>query len=166
MNYSPMPGWPINIAVSSEPCEPPTVEQFRSRFPEFTNLSDETVQHAIDDASCWADSTWIETACFDCTKAIGYLAAHYLMLALVAASLVPETVPDEDGSGAILIPGGSVTSLHFESMSVSFNAPSASQVGGAAGSAGIGDQYGLAATPYGQRYLELLKVNKPAVLVV
>jgi hypothetical protein len=165
MSYSLMPGWPINIGVSSLPCEPPTVEQFRARFPEFANISDGAIENAINDASCWADSTWIDTACFDCTKAIGYLAAHYLMLALFAATLVPDVVTDDEGN-TILIPGGSVTSLHFESMSVSFNPPTAKQTAQGSSGAGIGDQYGLTSTPYGQRYLELLKVNKPAVLVV
>ena len=80
--------------------------------------------------------------------------------------MVPETVTSEDGATTV-IPGGSVTSLHFESMSVGFSSPQA--VGGGGGpmsASGIGDQFGIAATPYGQRYLELLKVNKPAVLVV
>jgi hypothetical protein len=86
------------------------------------------------------------------------------MLGLVAASLVPDVVTDD--SGTVIIPGGSVTSLHFEAMSVSFNAPTAAGGTGGGSGSGMGDQYGLAATPYGQRYLELLKVNKPAVLVV
>lgn len=159
-----MTGWPMNIGVAAIPCEEPTVDEFRARFPEFNDLSDERIEIAIDEASCWVDSSWIASNCQDCTKAMAYLAAHYLMLGLAAASMVPDTFTSEDGT--VVVPGGQVTSLSFESMSVGFSAP---KVGGGSGGANvgtIGDEYGWGATPYGQRFQELLKVNKPAILVV
>jgi hypothetical protein len=149
------------------PCEQPTIAEFRARFPEFVNVSDAQVQIALDDASCWADSTWIENGCQNCTTAIAFLAAHFLALGLHAAYLLPDTLPPETPGGPTIIAGGQVTSLRFESMSVGFASPQAiGQAGGGPGSGGIGDSFAISATPYGQRYMELLKVNKPAVLVV
>ena len=159
-------GWPHDMMLEAEPCTSPTIEEFRIRFPEFVNISDAQVQLAIDDASCWADNSWIQGPCEDCTKAIAYLAAHYLALGLYAADMLPDTLPPETPGGPTIIAGGQVTSLHFESMSVGFASPQAIGVSGGAGSTGIGDSFAISATPYGQRYLALLKVNKPAVLVV
>jgi hypothetical protein len=154
------------MEVEALPCTPPTIPEFRARFPEFVNVSDAQIQIAIDDASCWADSTWIENGCPNCTTAIAFLAAHFVAMGLYAADMLPDTLPPETPGGPTIIAGGQVTSLHFESMSVGFAAPQAVGVSGGAASSGIGDSFAISATPYGQRYLELLKVNKPAVLVV
>lgn len=154
------------VEVEALPCEAPTIEEFRTRFPEFVNISDAQVQIAIDDASCWADSSWISNGCPNCTTAIAFLAAHFLALGLYAADMLPDTLPPETPGGPTIIAGGQVTSLHFESMSVGFAGPQAVGVAGSGGPSGIGDSYSISATIYGQRYLELLKVNKPAVLVV
>jgi hypothetical protein len=149
-----------------EPCEEPTIQEFRARFPEFANVSDATVQIAIDDASCWADTSWL-AYCRNCTTAIAFLAAHYLALQLYQAQFVPDIIPaGEDGAGMIL-PGGDVSSLSFEGMSVSFTGPKVASMGGSGLSgSGIGENMDLGSTYYGQRYLELLKVNQPAVVIV
>ena len=152
--------------VVAEPCVEPTLAEFRARFPEFANVPDSQVQQAIDDASCWVDTTWLATACHDCTTAMAFLAAHYLAMGLFASAALPETLPPTEAGGPVIVAGGQVTSLRFESMGVSFSAPQA--VGGGGGfvsGTGVGDKFDLGAT-LGQRWLELLKVNKPAVLVV
>lgn len=154
---------------STEPigCPLPTVSSFRARFPEFANVPSTQVQLAIDDASCWADTSWIVGPCNDCTKAIAYLAAHFLALGLFAAEMLPDTLPPETPGGPVIIPGGQVTSIRFESMSVGFSSPKAvGGQGGEAGTSGMGDQWAIGGTPYGQMFLMLVKVNKPAVLVV
>ena len=159
-------GWPVDIMTTALPCDPPTLEEFRARFPEFSDLTDAQVQFAIDDASCWADQSWISTYCRDCTTAIAFLAAHFLALGLIASTLLPETVAGEDGG--VVLPGGQVTSLSFENMSVGFAAPSSTSgsAGTTFGRASVGDPFDLGSTPYGQRYLSLLKVNQPAIMVV
>jgi hypothetical protein len=112
-------------------------------------------------------SSWIQNGCNDCTKAIAYLAAHFLMLGMLAAQMLPDTLPSDVPGGPVIIPGGDVTSIRYESMSVGFSAPKAiGGQGGGQGTSGIGDQWAIGGTPYGQMYLMLVKVNKPAVLVV
>jgi hypothetical protein len=154
------------VAVEALPCAPPTMEEMRARFPEFANIPDAQVQIAIDDASCWADASWLSNGCPNCTTAIAFLAAHYLAMGLFAADALPETLPPSEPGGPVIVAGGQVTSLRFESMGVSFSAPQIGGGGGGAGGTGVGDRFDWGATPYGQRYIELLKVNKPAVLVV
>lgn len=152
------------------PCTPPTVDEFRARFPEFVDSSPEAIAIAIDDASCWADASWINgnspTGCRNCKTAIAFLAAHYLTLGRIAASGLPDLGTVDPDTG-VVIPGGQVTSLSFETMSVGFSPPRFGSSGSAGGSGNIGaGDWDLDVTPYGQRYLELLVANQPAVLVV
>ena len=100
----------------------PTLAEFRARFPEFANVPDSQVQQAIDDASCWVDTTWLATACHDCATAMAFLAAHYLAMGLFASAALPETLPPTEAGGPVIVAGGQVTSLRFESMGVSFSA--------------------------------------------
>lgn len=151
--------WFTGEIVDGCPCPLPMMEEFRMRFPEFGDLSDEQIDFAIQDAACGADSSWIE-ACQSCTTAIAFLAAHYLALQKMAADVVGGGSTDSEGG---VTAGGQVTSIGFEGMRVSFASPTFS---GGGGSGGSGGNYPLGSTPYGQRYLSLLKVNKPAVLIV
>ena len=108
------PWLPYQPVYSAEPCIEPTVAEFRARFPEFNDIPDTQVQQAIDDASCWVDTSWLATACHDCTTAMAFLAAHYLALGLVAAEMLPTTLPPSEEGGPVIIGGGQVTSLRFE----------------------------------------------------
>jgi len=159
--------WPI---FAADPCIPPSLPEWRLLFPEFSGISADTVLIAIADASCWADSTWAsETWCMNCTQAIAFLAAHFLALQLFGAANLPSIIPADEGSGeAQIIAGGDVSSIRFESMSVSFTAPKAVGGGGGGSSSGggVGSAYDLSSTPYGQMYLTLLKVNQPAIAIV
>lgn len=137
----------------SSPCVPPTLEEFKARFPEFEDYDENLIAQAILEASYGADGTWISTSLVqDCNLAIGYLAAHYLALGATAAQALPTTEE--------VTAGGDVTSISFETMKVSFSAPRFM-----AGSASSGS-YEIWSTPYGQRYVELLKMNVPGILVV
>ena len=160
--------WPIEVVTPATPCEPLPLSQWRTMFPEFNDISDARVSMAMEEASCWVDSTWLQNHCANCTIAMSYLAAHFLAQQLMAASTLPEVVPDDgSGTGGQVIAGGQLTSLRFESMGVSFSAPKwAAGAGGAGSGSGVGDTFDLSSTPWGQRYLEYLKVNKPAVMVV
>ena len=154
--------WWSDYGPAGVPCDPPTIQQFRVRFPEFADVPDATVQAALDDASCGADSNW-SSACRDCQKAIMLLAAHYLALGIIAA----QSMPDQGtGEGGTIIGGGQVTSLRFETMGVTFSAPRFAAGSGQSGGGPGEGPYTMEMTPYGQMYLDLLKVNQPAVVVV
>jgi len=154
----------IDSTTPTNRCSQPSIGEFRVRFPEFVDVEDESIQISINDASCWVDSSWISERCNNCTTAMTFLAAHYLALQLEAASNLPEIIPDESGNSVIA--GGQLTSLHFESMSASFSSSKSISSGGGSGGSGIGDNFDWGSTYYGQRFIELLKVNKPAVAVV
>jgi hypothetical protein len=146
-------------------CIPPTLAEFRARFPEFSEIPDATVQIAISDATCFADGTWIDSEyCKNCKVAIALLAAHFLASQLIMASTLPNVAPLPDGG--FVIAGGEVTSLRFETMSVGFSPSKASGGGGGGGTASGGEYCDFCMTPYGSRYLDMLKVNQPAIAVV
>jgi hypothetical protein len=152
--------WPAYQDQSyAGPCVAPDIALFRSYFPEFVDIPDARIQLMIDEAACSIDDSWAHNcAMADCTLAILYLAAHLLTMLLFAASALPQT----DSSGGGVISGGEVTGVSFETMKVTYSA-SQMQVekGGSKESV-----YSYESTPYGQRYLDLLKVNFPAILIV
>ena len=128
----------------------PTVSQFRTKFPTFAGVADATVQDAIDEASASVDLSWIEA---DYQPAILYLAAH--ILTITGAHF------DALGTGAIggVIAAGQVSEAKVGDAMV--------KLGGASGSGGSGNAAsGLSSTPYGQRYLDLLRRNQPAIALV
>lgn len=55
------------------PYEAPTVDQFRERFPEFADVSEDAIDLALVDANRQVDETWLED---DYQTAIMELAAH------------------------------------------------------------------------------------------
>jgi uncharacterized membrane protein YgcG len=146
----------------ADACTPPTIEQFRSKFPELISASDDLVTSAIAEACCSADMSWSST-CNDCQLAILYMAAHIVAMSLLSASWF-ETMF-----------GGQPRSISFESMRVMFSGFGGSGGGGGMRSGGggssggggvFGAKFGLQSTPYGTRYIELLTLNKPAILVI
>jgi hypothetical protein len=149
------PGWWAYCDSYGEPCDPPTLEEFRARFTEFKDYEDDIIQANIDDAACFADTSW-SCNCNDCHRAILWLAAHFMALQAKAAAALPKEI---DGT---YIEGGQVTSVHFETMSVGFARPIPLRGRQAGPSTG----FGYDSTPYGVRYLELLRLNNPAVVVV
>lgn len=137
----------------------PTVDDFRAKFPEFADLDDETIQTLLDEAGRNVDETWTEG---DYTNAILYLAAHYHQLSLMAANESGGTGTGEDASG---VPAGSmITSEHIGPIAVSYGKSTSATSAGSSGSGAYPSPFGT--TIYGQRYLDLLKKNIPAVLVI
>lgn len=127
----------------------PTLSQFRAKFPTFAGVGDATVNAAIQEASASVDQSWIEA---DYQPAILYLAAHILVTdgALYA----------ELGAIAGIIAAGLVSQAKVGDAQVS--------LAGAGGSSGIAleARTGLSETPFGRRYLELLRRNQAAVALV
>jgi hypothetical protein len=162
--------WWSWITGSDEPpadaCPPPDLIVFRTRFPEFSSVEDETVAQAILDASCSIDGSWLgKETCSNCQLAISYLAAHYLALGLMSAQIIAAITAKGATNPAEALAGGEVTSLGFEGMNVGFSTPQFAAGSGGGGGAGEGP-YQYEMTPYGQRFLDLLKVNHPAIMVV
>lgn len=134
---------------------PDWIASFRARFPEFANVEDPQIAYVLETAAHWIGDQW---GC-DCGIALLYLAAHYLALQILSTEIIKRT---SSGSGGTIISGGQVVSVTFETMKVGYSSPQFA-TGKMAGSEG---EYPLGSTPYGQAYMDLLKVNFPAVVVV
>jgi hypothetical protein len=123
--------------------DPPTVESFRDRFPEFDvdTIDDTVVQMLLDEAGRFVDTTWTEG---DYAIAIRLLAAHFAQMEINGAG----------GSGS----GGSNTqtteTLNLGPITIS------TRVGASASS------FGFDSTAYGRQYLQLLALNQPSVMIV
>ena len=130
------------------PYTTPTVDQFRSRFPIFEDAEDELIEALLSEAASQIDTSWREA---DYQPAIMYLTAH-----LLATDNSSEGDSVEfGGAGA-----GTIASESFGALSVSYATKSGSNASNAAWAA----EYET--TEYGRRYLRLLKLTKPAIMVV
>lgn len=126
----------------------PTVEQFKTRFPIFSDEDDDRVQMLLNEASSSVDRSWNVN---DYQPAIMYLAAHLLA-----------TDNSAEGDDVIIGPAGQgqIASESFGGgLSVSY--ATASPKGG---SLSDNDKYGT--TTYGRRYYALLLRNRRGPLVV
>lgn len=116
------------------PYTTPTAQQLKTRHPAFVDLDSDYVDAVIADAARLIDSTWFEA---DYQPAIMYLAAHMMTL---------EGNNDGDDKGVVV-------SERIGDASASYAAPGAQS--------SVSDYQ---ATSYGRRYLQLLRVNQPAIL--
>jgi hypothetical protein len=125
---------------------PPTVADFKTRFPQFASIPDATVQAILDEAIPQVGETWLER---DRTPGVLHLTAH-----LIASQGIGVTVP---GGGPAVT--GAVKRRKVGDVEVEF-----------AGTAGSAGATGLAAyylsTSYGNVFYQLLRKNFPAVAVV
>lgn len=126
---------------------PPTAADLKARFPEFVPVSDTLVSLILDEAVAQVGDTWMER---DRKPATLYLAAHMLAM---------EGEPARSAGGTGVGTSGPVKRRKVGDVETEFAGV------GSDGSFGSGvSGYGL--TPYGQRYLDLLRRNFPAVAVV
>ena len=126
---------------------PPTYADFIARFPIFSNTvlySQVVVEAILVEATNQIDTTWRE---IDYAPAIMYLAAH--MLATDNSSAGTEI---DYGTGPT-----SIASESFSGMSIAYK--TVTPMAGSAAASAFGT------TSYGRRYYDLLKKNKPAVVV-
>ena len=125
--------------------EAPTYAEFIARYPIFDDLSkwpQAMVEAVIVEATNNIDTTWFEQ---DYKPAIMYQTAHILSLENA-----------EVGSDPVVGPQTYLTSESFAGMSQSFGMVES-------GSMSKSEIWG--STSYGRRYLDLLRKNKPAVVV-
>jgi len=130
------------------PYEKPTVDQFTTRFPIFSEADEDLITALIDEAASRIDNSWREV---DYQPAILYLTAH-----LLATDNSGEDESVEFGAAG----GNSVASESFGPISVSYGRRASTMNPGAS----LYDYYQQ--TEYGRRFYRLLKLNKPAVLAV
>lgn len=124
----------------------PTYAEFIARFPIFDDVAkypQSVVELIIVEATGQIDTSWVEK---DYKPAIMYLTAH-----LLATDNSEEGTDVEFGTGL-----AALVSESFAGMSQSFSKPQP-------GSLGQSEMYGT--TVYGRRYLDLLRKNKPPVVV-
>lgn len=120
--------------------ELPTPEEFKTRYPSFSGVADETIEAAIDEATRFVDETWIEG---DYKTAIMLYVAHVLSLEGLG------------GSGGI---SASTAVRRLKSGTWEMERFGSNTSSGSTSS--------FASTTYGQRFMELRAKNHPAVAVV
>ncbi len=134
--------------------------EVRARYPEFdaATYPDARVQVAIDDAGARIGARWGTLA----SQGQAALAAHYLATsqARIASASGGTTTTTVNGVG---VATGAVKSMTVGDVSVTYETGGSSSTT-TTRAASAAQQYGT--TPYGLRYLELMAMLGPAVMVV
>lgn len=136
----------------------PSVDDFRERFPEFSEATDEAIEIAIDDAGDEIDEdVWMAKYY---PKGVLFLAAHFLAVGATQAELVE----DGGGTGSGGSASGEIASESLGRFSVSYDTSTStsSKTSAGANSSGLLD---LSITAYGQRYKDMLQRNNPRMLI-
>jgi hypothetical protein len=147
--------------------DPPTIDDFLTRYPEFVGYDAELVQLVLDDSNMRiAEGAWTD---HDRAEASMALTAHRLVTTPGAA---PSPWDEDDGSGGSSPPSGAspgaVKSRTVGDVRVEYETKSdyIKGSGGGSVSSGSGPLADFYLTPYGRYYLYLMKLNFPAVAVV
>lgn len=130
---------------------PPTPDTLTNRYPAFKGTDAGLISLILQEALGAVDETWIPA---DQQPALLAYAAHLLAIERMG----DQSVTLDDGS--ILPTAGPLKSASVGPASFDFS-DSALSIQAQQNAA----SNGLASTPYGRRYLELLRRNKPAVVV-
>lgn len=125
---------------------PPTVSDFKTRFPQFASVPDATVQAILDEAIPQVGETWLER---DRTPGVLHLTAH-----LMASQGIGVAAP---GGGSAVT--GAVKRRKVGDVEVEF-----AGVAGAVGGSSLIAAYN--STSYGVKFLEYLRKNFAAIAVV
>lgn len=131
----------------------PSAAEFKTRYPEFTGVSDDLITTMFVEASSMVDDGWHEP---DQKPALLALTAHLLsMEGYPARAALPAGSPIPASAGRVVLVRkvGDVTTQYAQTGS--------SMTSGSAGLLGS-----LALTVYGRRFAQLLKLNAPAIGVV
>ena len=146
---------------------PPTVEEFRKAFPQFSTATDDQIQMAIDTGMTWVDVWWFWP---DMKMAVMYAAAHYLTLNDRASGGAITGGGGTGGGGSVTDPDVGliwVKSVRFRDRSVTYDrvgTDSSESASAGPGSSSATDFW--KSTPYGQLYLSFLRRNAPHVAVI
>ena len=126
--------------------EVPTTDDVKERFTRFADVDDDIIDILIAEAIRDIDTSWFEA---DYINGILYLVAHKMIM---------EDVLNESSPG-FTQSSGEIISEKLGDASVTYSSTSANGSSGASGT-------DYSATVYGRRFLNLLKKNQPAILVV
>lgn len=137
------------------PYETPTVTAFKARYPEFDPVSDARVDVFIGEALSGVDESWIES---DYQPAAMALAAHKLVLEGEPARSADLTASVDVNNIGRKIKRRKVGDVETEFEGSELSASMADK--------GSSYTLSLSKTTYGQRYLQLLKLNAPTIRVV
>ncbi len=118
----------------------PTALSIKLKFMEFASLADGTIEFAIEEAGLSISNSAGWTSDSDQTMAHMYLAAHHLMVTIARA---------QSGTGQ------RIKSESIDGMSMTFDTDAV-----------IPDAGDYNTTPYGSRYLDLVQLNFPAIMVI
>ena len=138
----------------------PAVEDFLDRFPEFSDLDEGQIQIVLDEVVPMVDEEWIDR---DRPIAILYLTAH--LLYIQSGSDWSMALRRSFVNSAGQIGAGPALNETVGPLSVSYASPKDMLPRSQAGS-GASSSFDLETSPYGLRYLDLLRRSAPAVLVV
>jgi hypothetical protein len=116
----------------------PTASSLKLRFKEFAGQTDTDIEFAIEEAMLHVDDSWPTDRA---SLAILYLAAHYLMVTISRA---------QSGTGQ------RIKSQTMDGMSFTYVDDTAKKP----------DPADFSTTPYGSRYLDLVNMNFPGVLLI
>jgi len=148
------------------PTLPPTVEEFRAAFPEFSGVSDERVQLYLDIGMLWVDPAfWWFT---DAKIAAMYAAAHFLSLHDQASGGEISGEGGLGGGGVVDPEVGTiwVKSVRFRDRQVSYERVGTEQPKTSSGGSTAASSEFWESTPYGQMYLAFRRRNVAHVAVV
>lgn len=128
----------------------PTAADLKAKLPLFAAVSDPVITAALGEAASQVDQTWREA---DYKPAIIYLAAHIMS---VDGVLLNANAP---GGAGQMIASGEISEMKVGDVMV--------KVGGGGQSSGaIATSQGYGSTRYGQRFLQLMRLNHPAIAIV
>ncbi len=116
----------------------PTASSMKLKFSEFASVANGTIEFAIEEAGLSIDNSWIDDA--HQTIAFMYLAAHSLMVTISRA---------QSGTGQ------RIKSDSMDDMSITYDTDAVKP-----------DPSDYTTTTYGTRFLELVRVNHPGVLLI
>ena len=153
--------------MAINPTLPPTVEEFRAAFPEFSGVADPQIQLYLDIGMQWVDGFWFNP---DAKIAAMYAAAHYLSLHDRASGGAISGGGGTGGGGGVVDPDVGLIwakSVRFRDRQVTYErVGAATEKSSSGGSTAAASSNFWESTPYGQLYLSFRRRNVPHVAVV
>lgn len=127
----------------------PSTEDFLARFPEFEEAGEERIALALGDAALYVSDDWIQDFV---PLAVMTLAAHLLYS---ESSLMTEIQRNLSGAGG----AGPIVSKTIGPLKIDYAQPK-TNTSSSSGTINADD------SPYGARFLQLIRMSFPSVLVV
>ena len=142
---------------------PPTVPDFLARFPGFSGFPTATIELVLQEAIADVGPLWVQKDRWNATL---YLTAH-LLWTQEQGVIDPATNGAGGGGGSTsTVTGGQLKRRKVGDVEVEWSVDSTKTTAGGDGIQGGTTTANYQETPYGQRYLELMRKSFPSVRVV